>query len=286
MDLKIVAKEIREILDQRRKELGLTFIEEKHIYYMKDTKGEIRTDFPSVSKVLKKFYKEFPTEEAAYNKAGGDPQVQQQLIEEWAKAGEYSTNLGSRVHYMLEKQLVEDYGNYKEVRQPIFDCDLGQIMKGDSMISAGVKFLKLMKERNAVLLDTEMVLGDPELGYTGAPDKVWLVENKEKTGIGIIITDYKTNKPKNFEETRFTGKMYEPFQKVSDTALGHYFAQLPFYGKLLLKMLKGTKYENLKLLGCIVVLLKDNSEYVEYRVPKEVIDIILGMDVKKYLTKK
>ena len=286
MDLKSVASEIREILDQRRKELGLTFIEEKHIYYMKDTKGEIRTDFPSVSKVLKKFYKEFPTEEAAYNKAGGDPQVQQQLIEEWAKAGEYSTNLGSRVHYMLEKQLIEDYGNYKEVRQPIFECDLGQIMKGDSMISAGVKFLKLMKERNAVLLDTEMVLGDPELGYTGAPDKIWLVMNKEKTGFGLIITDYKTNKPKNFEVNKFTGKMYEPFQKQPDTALGHYFVQLPLYGKLLLKMLKGTKYENLKLLGCIVVLLKDNSEFVEYRVPKEVIDIILGMDVKKYLTKK
>jgi hypothetical protein len=286
MDLKSIASEIREIIKQRQQELGLTFIEDRHLYYMKDTNGEVKTDFPSVSKVLKKFYKEFPTEEAAYNKAGGDPQVQQQLIEEWANAGTYSTNLGSRVHFMLEKQVISEHGDYKDVRQPIFDCDLGQIMKGDSMISAGVKFLKLMKERNAVLLDTEMVLGDPELGYTGQPDKVWLVMNKDKTGIGLIITDWKTNKPKNFEENRFTGKMYEPFQKVSDTALGHYFAQLPFYGKLLLKMLKGTKYENIKLLGCIVVLLKDNSEFVEYRVPKEVIDIILGMDVKKYLTKK
>jgi hypothetical protein len=286
MDLKSVASDIREIVKQRQQELGLTFIEDKHLYYMKDEKGEIRTDFPSVSKVLKKFYKEFPTEEAAYNKAGGDPQVQQQLIEEWANAGTYSTNLGSRVHYMLEKQVIGENGNYKDVRQPIFECDLGQIMKGDSMISAGSKFIKLMKERNAVLLDTEMVLGDPELGYTGQPDKSWLVENKEKTGFGLIITDWKTNKPKNFEETRFTGKMYEPFQKVSDNALGHYFVQLPLYGKLLLKMLKGTKYENLKLLGCIVVLLKDNAEYVEYRVPKEVIDTILGMDVKKYLTKK
>ena len=51
-------------------------------------------------------------------------------------------------------------------------------------------------------------------------------------------------------------------------------------------MLKGTKYENIKLLGCIVVLLKESSDYVEYRVPKEVVDIVLNMDVKKYLTKK
>lgn len=286
MDLKSVAVEIREILKQKREEMSLTFVEDRHLYYMKDEKGEIRTDFPSVSKVLKKFYKEFPTEEAAYNKAGGDPQRQQELIDEWAKAGEYSTNMGSRVHYMLEKQVISEHGDYKEVRQPVFECDLGQIMKGDSMVAAGNRFLKLMKERNAVLLDTEIVLGDPELGYTGQPDKVWLVENKEKTGIGIVITDWKTNKPKNFEETKFTSRMFEPFNKCPDTALGHYYVQLPLYGKLLLKMLKGTKYEDIRLLGCIVVLLKDTSEYQEYRVPKEVIDTTLSMDVKKYLTKK
>jgi hypothetical protein len=79
---------------------------------------------------------------------------------------------------------------------------------------------------------------------------------------------------------------YSESGKEYQMTLGHYNTQLPLYGKLLLKMLKGTKYENLKLLGCIVVLLKDNAEYVEHRVPKEVIDTILGMDVKKYLTNK
>ena len=69
MDLKSIASEIREIVKQRQQELGMTFVEEKHLYYMKDTKGEIRTDFPSVSKVLKKFYKEFPTEEAEIGRA-------------------------------------------------------------------------------------------------------------------------------------------------------------------------------------------------------------------------
>ena len=67
--------------------------------------------------------------------------------------------------------------------------------------------------------------------------------------------------------------------------MGHYFTQLPFYGKLLLKMLKGTKYENIKLYGCIVVLVKETSEYEEFRVPKEVINTILDMDMSKYLTK-
>ena len=283
MDLYKIASEIRDILDEKRKELELTFVEDTHTYYMKDLNGEIKTNFPSVSKILKKFYEEFDSETISYNKANGDPEVQQKLLAEWKAAGDYSTNMGSRVHYMLEKKLIEDYGNYKEVRQPIFECDFTQILKGDSMINAGTKYLKLMNERDTVLLDTEIVLGHPELGYTGQPDKVWIVENKQKTGFGILITDWKTNKPKNFMPTRFTKKMKYPFTDIDDTALGHYYLQLPFYGKLILKMLEGTKYENIRLYGCIVTLLREDSEFEEFRVPQKVIDTILEMDMKNYL---
>jgi hypothetical protein len=278
--LKSVASEIREIIDERQKSLGLVFEEDKHVYTMNGKK-----DYPSVSKVLKSFYREFPLEEAALKKAGGNPQEAERLKEEWAAAGNYSTNLGSRVHYILEKTLIENNGNYKEVRQPIFDCDLTQLMKSDNMIFAGKRYLELMESRNVVLLDTEMVLGDPELGYVGQPDKVWLTMNKTGDEFGLLITDWKTNKKKNFQETSYTDRMYEPFEKYPNTALGHYFLQLPFYGKLLLKMLKGTKYENIKLYGCIISHLQEDTFFEEYRVPKEVIDIVLEMDVKKYLKK-
>jgi hypothetical protein len=278
MKLSNIAQEIRELVKVRQQELGLTFEEDKHIYTMNG-----RKNFPSVSTVLKKFYKAFPTEEAAFNKAGGDPEKQQQLIEEWAAAGEYSTNLGSRVHYILEKNLIEKYGDYKEVRQPIFDCDLTQLMKSDNMIFAGKRYLELMESRNVVLLDTEMVLGDPELGYVGQPDKVWLTYNKPGDDYGLLITDWKTNKPKNFEETRFTERMYAPFEKYPNNALGHYYLQLPLYGKLLIKMLKGTKYENIKLYGCIISHLKEDTFFDEYRVPKDIIDTVLDMDIQSYL---
>ena len=78
-DLKSVASEIREIIADRQKSLGLVFEEDNHIYTMGG-----RQDYPSVSKILKKFYREFPTDEAALRKAGGDPQAYQevkQLIE-------------------------------------------------------------------------------------------------------------------------------------------------------------------------------------------------------------
>ena len=283
MELKEIALELREILENKRQELELTFIEDTHTYFMKDVDGVVKNNFPSVSKVLKKFYPEFPTDEAAERKSKGNPVIKQSLIEEWAAAGDYSTNMGSRVHFFLEKNLIESSGNYKEVRQPIFDCDITQILKGDSMITAGSKFLKLMNERDVVLLDTEIVLGHPELGYTGQPDKVWLVVNRNKDGFGLLITDWKTNKPKNFESNNFTKPMFKPFQNLPNTALGHYYVQLPLYGKLILKMLEGTKYENMKLYGCIVVLLQEDSEYKEFRVPQDVVDTVMNMNVKDYL---
>jgi hypothetical protein len=280
-----VAKEIREILENKRKEICITFEEEEHKYTMKDINGELRTDFPSVSKVMKLFYDEFPTEEAARNKAKGDPYVMQTLLAEWEEMGKISTNMGSRVHYELEIETLKRCGLNKVVRQPIYECDMEMIMKGDRMIKAGYNFLKLMKNRGAILIDTEIVLGDPELGYVGQGDTCWLITNKSKTGYGFIITDYKTNKKKNMETNEYTKPMREPFKQLPNNALGHYNTQLPLYGKLLLKMLKGSKYENLPLLGCIIVHLTDEQEFTEYRVSKEVVDTIMNMDIKEHLTK-
>lgn len=284
MDLKKIAQEIREIISERQKEFQLTFEEESHKYTMLDNKGNLRSDFPSVSKVMKLFYDEFPTEQAAFNKAGGDPDEAERLVNEWAELGRKSANLGSRCHFFLEEHTLKEFGIDKVVRQPIFDCDAEQIIKSDTMIIAGKRYIELLKERGCVLIDTEIVLGHPELEYTGQPDKVWLVIGTNGK-VGILITDWKSNKPKNFEVTRYTKKMKSPFEDLPDNALGHYNTQLPFYGKLLLKMLEGSKYEDIQLLGCIIVLITDEREYHEHRVSKKTMTKILEMDVKKYLTK-
>lgn len=285
MNLQEIAQDIRDVIEEKRKDLGLEFFEDEHKYLMKDLNGIIRENFPSVSKVLKHFYTEFPTEEAALKKAGGDYLEAERLMGEWAQAGKDSTNLGSRVHYFLEKELISRYGSYKEVRQPVFECDIFAQAKSDSMIRAGHNYLDLCDNRNLVLLDTEMVLGHPKLGYTGQPDKVWLTYNATGNEFGLLITDWKSNKEKNFQMNSYTKGMLHPFEEYPDNALGHYYLQLPFYGKLLIKMLEGTKYEGIKLLGCIVVLLKDTMEYEEFRVPKPVIETIMNMDMSLVLKK-
>jgi hypothetical protein len=284
MDLYKIAEEIREILNKKREELQLTFEEEAHKYTMLDFDGKLKTDFPSVSKVMKLFYDEFPTEKKAYEMSGGNPEETERLLAEWAEKGTRSTNMGSRVHYFLEEHVLKEFNIDKEVRQPIFECDMQQLVVSDTMIVAGKNYIELLKQRGCVLLDTEIVLGHPELGYTGQPDKVWLVIST-KGEIGILITDWKTNQEKNFIVQKYIKPMRPPFQYLPNNALGHYKTQLPLYGKLLIKMLEGSKYEDIKLLGCIIVRLTEDREYVEYRVDKNTIDAILQMDIKSQLTK-
>lgn len=283
MDLKIASQQIKNALEQRRKEIELTFIEEKHIYFMKDVNGVKRKTFPSVSKIINKFYKPFDANGISFKMAKGNLDEQKRILSEWKASGDYSTNMGSRVHYLLESLLVQEYDNYKNVREPIFSCDESQIKKGDIMVSAGKDFIDLMHKRGAVLLDTEVVLGDPELGYVGQPDKIWLMMNKAQTDFGLVVTDWKSNQPKNFEVQPYTDKMYSPFQDYPNIALTHYFLQIPLYGKLLLKMLKGTEFENKKFMGGVVVLLKEDGTFQEYKVPKEITDQILSMNLSSYI---
>ena len=285
MNLKDISLEINDLLEQRRKDLQLTFVEEKHIYFMKDVDGEIKSNFPSVSKIIKKFHKPFDAEGMALKMSKGDPEGQSQLLAEWKQAGDLSTNMGSRVHFELESDLISRFDNYKEVRQPIFEINEEQQRKSDNMIIAGKQFLDLMLERGGVLLDTEIVLGDPNEQYTGQPDKVWLMENKTKDGFGFVITDWKTNQPKNFEVHHYTGKLYAPFSEYHDNALSHYYLQLPLYGRLLRKMLEGTKYNDTKLLGGVIVLLKEDGTFVEYKVPHQINNAIQTMDLTKYISR-
>ena len=282
-NLEEISLEIKELLEKRRQELDLTFVEEKHIYFMKDVDGKVKSNFPSVSKIIKKFHKAFDAEGMALRMSNGDPEAAKLLQEQWKLAGSLSTNMGSRVHFELESDLISRYDNYKDVRQPIYEIDEEQKRKSDNMIQAGKTFLDLMHDRGAVLLDTEIVLGDPNLQYTGQPDKVWLMMNKEKTDYGFVITDWKSNQPKNFEIKHYTGKMFNPFGNIPDNALGHYYVQLPLYGRLLNKMLEGTKFEAKRLLGSVVVLLKDDMTFVEYKVPPEVQYNVYNLDLSKYI---
>jgi hypothetical protein len=41
----------------------------------------------------------------------------------------------------------------------------------------------------------------------------------------------------------------------------------------------------LKLYGCVISHLKDDGQFDEYKVPREIVDTILNMDMSDYLDK-
>lgn len=275
-ELNKIAKEIRDVISDRQKELELSFVEDTHTYYMKDLNGIVKSNYPSVSTVIKQFYTEFPELNKSWQMCNGDLIEQDELLKKWRATADYANSKGSRVHYLLETDLLGMYGSYKQVRKPIFDCDEQQVSDGNAMIDAGHDFIRSMHRRGWVLLDTEMVLGSPELAYTGQPDKVWI---KIVDGtLGFLITDWKTNKPKNFEVHAYTEPMLEPFEDYMDTALSHYMIQLPLYGRLILDMLKGTKFKDIKFFGCTIVHLTSGGNHKEYIVDDNFMERVLTMD--------
>jgi hypothetical protein len=284
MDLKEIAAELREILQEKRQELNLTFIEDKHIYKMKDIDGKIKMNYPSVTKILKNFFKPFDKYGVSLSMARGDIEEQKRILDDWELSGKVSRNLGTISHFELEKYLIEQYDNYKKIRQPKFEFDDEILLKSDLMINAGKQFLSITHERNSVLLDTEVVLGSPIEGYVGQADNVWLALSKNGN-LSFYITDYKTNKPKNFEVHDYNDNMFSPFEDYPNISLTHYYIQIPLYGRLLLKMLENTKYQDINFAGGFVVLLKEDGSYVEYKVPKDIVTKTLSMDLTNYLKK-
>lgn len=282
LDLNKIAQEIREILEKKRKEYKLDFEEEGHIYTMLNSNGELKSDWESVSTVEKIFYDEFDAEQKALDMCFGDRIKQQILLNEWASKGDYATNKGSRVHYELEKYAITKFNMNKVVRMPIFECDDQQMLESDNMIAAGKKFIDLMDKRGCLLVETEVTLGSPELGFVGQGDNLWVTLNKDKNSIGFVWTDHKTNAIKNLEPKVYNGYLKPPFEKYRDYAITHYYIQLSLYSKLLLDMMKGTKYENTPILGCILDSLRDDGSFQEYRVPKPFTDLILDINLKNY----
>ena len=88
---------------------------------MLDLDNKLHSKWPSVSKVMKLFYDEFPSEEKAFEMSGGDPEKTEELLNEWKMAGEYSTNIGSRVHFLMEQHSLDMF-NYKKTMSIRIQC--------------------------------------------------------------------------------------------------------------------------------------------------------------------
>ena len=280
-DLKQIAKEIREVIADYQLRHNLTFSEEGHIYSM----GDAPEDMPSVSTVLENFYIPFDASSTgSFKKCGGDKGKEDELLAGWQYISDIASSTGSRTHFYSEKYSLAFSGIDKEVRKPIYECDEEQIEISNHKIEAAKKYVHLMNDRGAVMLDSEIILGNLTLEYYGQPDNVWLMKNK-KGEVGIVITDWKTNSNEEKLITPFwyTKKMLSPFEYLDDLPINHYNIQLPLYGKLLKSMLKGSKFENINIFGGVIVLLREDETFGEYKIPSRIWNQTMNLDMKDYL---
>jgi len=262
-----VAVSIREQLQKYKEENQLTFTEETHSYSIlnKNTR-EIVTDLPSVSKVYKRYKKQFDAMATSLRLSKGDEGLALKLRNQWKDNGQMQAHKGSYVHYHLEEYLRSIYNHKEEVRMPIFDNEDVYRLEANAMVEQGKRWIDLMRTRGAYLVATELEMGSLEIGMFGQLDKLWVMQGKDGS-CGLVITDWKTNKPSKFEVDKYTDYMLSPFRELNlfDNAIGEYSVQLSLYARLLLSMV------NLPYLGSVIVNVSPD-DFKEYRVSKNVFE--------------
>ena len=264
-----ISDDIRKELEKERVNRQLSFVEETHRYGIYDPINEkITHDMPSVSSLLKKWYIPFDAEKKSLSKMKGDVEEARKLKESWEKMGKDASSMGSYAHYKLEQYVWNLYDIDIETRKPFYDMDDEGMLLAQEMLNNGINLVHKIISNGFVPLDTECIMGSIDLGYFGQCDNLWLGYYKGR--LVFLMTDYKTNKTKNFEESFYNKPMLHPFEKMLDTDLNKYCVQQPLYAQLFTDMLKNTKYKDIPFIGFRILHLRDGGKSI--KIPKWVYD--------------
>ena len=272
MDLKKNAAAVRAAIDEYRNSVNLSFTEKGHIYNIDGLEKPIST-----TGIVSRYYEPFDRDTIAAKVAAKRGDEIHEVIAEWEEKGRIARNVGSYVHYHLENYLVEQFELDKEVREPFFDMDDAMLKRGNELIIAGKAQADSMADRGATLVDTEVVMGHPRLGYVGQCDCLWLAADGQ-----LVLTDWKTNKPSKFKNGYFDKPMYYPFEDTNDNAVGKYSLQLGLYERLLLAMLEGSEVSDLRFKASIIVSLLQRpvGSFNEYALDGQMRSLIYNMETE------
>ena len=257
-----LAQEIRDTLENVRKERKLSFVENTHKYSIYDPINErITSNLPSVSTLIKQYSEPFDSIGKSLEKTGGDVLMAEELRAKWAKMGADSSSIGSYTHFKLEQYVWNLFDINMEVRKPQYDVSGQDLLDAQEMVRVGINLIHSITQNGFVPLDTECVMGSIELGYFGQCDNLWL--GVHNGSIVILSSDYKTNLTKNFQVRPWNVPMYEPFQNLMDTTLSEYYIQQPLYAQLLSDMLKNTIYKDIPIIGFRILHLRDGGKSIK-----------------------
>lgn len=257
-----LSKEITESLNEVRSERKLSFEEKNHKYSIySPIEEKIIKDLPSVSTLLKQWYEPFDSLSKSIEMMSGDVDLASDLRKQWQKKGEDANSIGSFTHYKLEKYVWDIFDIQKTTRKPFYNLKNEELYEAQKMVKTGVGLIHKIIDKGFVPLETESVMGSIDLGYFGQSDNLWL--GHSKTGLKIIITDYKTNKTKKFKKHRYNKPMKEPFGDLFDTDLSKYYIQQSLYRQLLKDMLKKTPYKDIPITSLYILHLRDKGRIIK-----------------------
>ena len=197
----------------------ITFVEKNHSYLV-DGKP---TNSPSVTRLLKRFKKEFDKETAAARVAKRLGVTVAQVLADWQLGNLYSTTLGSMLHKYIENyycnKRVEFEGKFEGLG---FD---EKKLIAENLPKLVGYFQNFYNDYSHLLcVKNEIVLGDlDDTNVCGMSDM--LCYNTQTDELEII--DYKTNK--KMEKKSKYGNLLYPFEETSEGELNEYTIQLNTY---------------------------------------------------------
>lgn len=210
----------------------VTFVEKNHSYLIDGQPS----NSPSVTRLLKKFKKEFDKEAAAVRVAKRMRVSTKQVLADWELNNLYSTTIGSMLHKYIENY----YCNKRVEFEGKFD---GLGFDEKKMIAENLPkligyFQNFYNDYSHLLcVKNEIVLGDvDDTRVCGMSDM--LCYNTQTDELEII--DYKTNKRME-QKSKYGGILLYPFDDMPEGELNEYTIQLNTYKYFI------EKHTNLKI---------------------------------------
>jgi hypothetical protein len=228
----------------------ITFVEKTHSYLI----DGLPSNSPSVTKLLKKFKKEFDKENTAARVAKKTKTTKAHVLAEWEMNNLYSTTIGSMLH-----KYIENYYSNKRIEFDGSFAGLGfeEKKKISETFPTLVQYFQNFYEDNKhlVCVKNEMVLGDVE--DTRVCGMMDMLSYNTKTD-ELEILDFKTNKKMN--KTSPWGNLFYPFDDMTEGEINEYTIQLNCY-KYFLEKYTSAKISKLKLVWFNAI--NSNYEIIE-----------------------
>lgn len=230
----------------------ITFAESTHSYFI----DGVSTNTLSVTGLLKKFKKKFDKEAIAERVARKRNITTETLLAEWESNNLYSTTIGTMLHKYIENYYCDTKSKYEGSVKALKQDDKLKILKNlPVLIRYFHDFYQDHKHLDCV--KSEIILGDiDDTKICGTSDLLCFnTQTKE-----FELLDFKTNK--KMESDSPYGKLFYPFENMSEGQINEYTIQLNVY-KYFLEKYTSIKLKKLKIVWFNV----NNPSYKIFTVP-------------------